>query len=365
MTAQLRSARPVPPGRIVRRELEARGWTQNVLAEIMGRPPQAISEIINARKAITPETACQLAAAFGTSAEVWLNLESNYRLHQARQNPGEEEIARRGRLFSLAPVTEMVKRGWIEGSDSLEELERQVCEFLGIDSTHHPPQLAMSCRHTATREPETAALYAWVRRVSQLAAGQVLPDFRIDQAKATLPDLLALSEREEDIVQVPTLLCNLGIHFVVVPHLAQTYLDGAALTEDGHPIVALTLRHDRIDSFWFTILHELAHILSEHPGNYLDDLDANTEMLEELEANQMARDWLINPKALEAFANSTVPYFSEKKVMAFAKQTRRHPGIVVGRLQFEELIPYRNLRKLQVKVRPYLASWIEAPGSLR
>ncbi|MHB1293920.1 MAG: HigA family addiction module antitoxin [Anaerolineae bacterium] len=77
------SARLVPPGRIIARELEARGWQQKDLAEIMGRPEQAISEILNDKKQITPETARELAGAFGTSIDFWINLETNYRLHLA------------------------------------------------------------------------------------------------------------------------------------------------------------------------------------------------------------------------------------------------------------------------------------------
>jgi len=76
MNTNLRPARAVPPGRIIRRELSARGWTQKDLAEIMGRPPQAISEIVQGRRRITPDIALQLAAAFGTSPELWINLET-------------------------------------------------------------------------------------------------------------------------------------------------------------------------------------------------------------------------------------------------------------------------------------------------
>jgi addiction module HigA family antidote len=77
MSQELRPARVVPPGRILSRELEARGWTQRDLAGIVGRPVQAINEIIQSKKQITPETALQLAAAFGTSPEFWTNLEVN------------------------------------------------------------------------------------------------------------------------------------------------------------------------------------------------------------------------------------------------------------------------------------------------
>ena len=84
MSAKLRPARVPHAGCIIRRELEARGWTQKDLADIMGRPEQAISEIVNGRKRLISETALQLAEAFGTSADLWLNMESSYTLHEAR-----------------------------------------------------------------------------------------------------------------------------------------------------------------------------------------------------------------------------------------------------------------------------------------
>ena len=85
MTQRLIPARVSPPGRALKKELAARGWTQKDLAGIIGRPAQAISEIINGKKQITAETALQLAYALDTSAEFWLNLEVNYQLYQSRR----------------------------------------------------------------------------------------------------------------------------------------------------------------------------------------------------------------------------------------------------------------------------------------
>ena len=95
MSQSLRPARVVSPGRILSRELEARGWTQKDLAEIIGRPIQTINEIIRGTKQVTPETALELADAFNTSPEFWMNLEANYRLHLARKERDEQEIVRK------------------------------------------------------------------------------------------------------------------------------------------------------------------------------------------------------------------------------------------------------------------------------
>jgi len=83
----------VPPGRILKRELEARGWTQKGLAQVLGRPQQVISELVNASKAIAPETAIELAVAFGTSAEYWLSLEAHYRAALARLRVRKSRIS--------------------------------------------------------------------------------------------------------------------------------------------------------------------------------------------------------------------------------------------------------------------------------
>src|ERR1700752_2554645 len=107
-----------PPGEFLREELEARGWTQQELADILDRPPRLISEIIAAKRAITPETAKGFADAFGTAAEYWLNLESQYQLSKLQRTG--EAVAKKARLYTSYPVREMVRRGWIQESKSVD-----------------------------------------------------------------------------------------------------------------------------------------------------------------------------------------------------------------------------------------------------
>ena len=126
MSAILTPARAISPGRILQRELNARGWTQKDLVAITMRPPQAINEIIKGTKQITPETARELSAALGTTAEFWTSLEANYRLHLAKKKQKEEAIERRSRLYSLAPISELIKRQWIKTPESLNELEKNL-----------------------------------------------------------------------------------------------------------------------------------------------------------------------------------------------------------------------------------------------
>ncbi len=360
MSNNLTPARVVAPGRILSRELEARGWTQKDLANIIKRPPQAINEIIQGTKKITPETALELSDAFGTSADFWNNLEANYRLHLAKKQKKDSDIQRRSRLYNLVPIDELIKRQWIPLTDSIDDLEKAVCDFLEISSPNDTPKLAVNCRYNRQLGTENTALLAWMKRVEYLARQQEVGTFNREQLRAAIPDILACAESEEKIAQIPSLLLDLGIHFVIVFHLNKTYLDGAAFYLENNPVIALTLRHDRIDCFWFTLMHELAHIEAGHQGVYLDNIDYLESNPEEEEANQKARDWLISPDAFESFIAKTNPKFLRKAIEDFAQADKRHPGIIVGRLQHDDVIGYNTLRKYLVKVRSYLTNWTDS-----
>jgi len=355
---KLSPARVPTPGRILSRELEARGWTQKDLAEIMGRPVQTINEIIRGTKQITPETAIELSQALGTSAEFWTNLEAKYRLHLASKNKNEQDIARKSRLYSIAPIAELIKNRWIQATDSIDELEKQVCNFFGISSLDETPQLDVNFRCSQHREPEEVSRIAWVKRVEMIAKQQTVASFERTKLEAAIPVILACTEQVESIVRIPKLLADLGVHFVIVPHLSKTYLDGAAFYLNGNPVIALTLRYDRIDSFWFTLMHELAHIVLGHQGGYLDNLDDLEDNDKEKQANQKTTNWLIHPQPFNSFILKT-KFFSRQAIVEFAQTQSRHPGIILGRLHHEELVPHKNLRALLVKVKPILSQWID------
>lgn len=367
MSQQLQPADVSPPGEILLDELEARGWTQKDLADIMQRPVQTINEIVKGTKQITPETALQLAEAFETSAEFWLNLENNYRLYLARQEQKNQDISRRSRLYQLLPVQELQKRSWIPKTHSTDELEQEICKFLGVSSLENClEQIGVNFRCTPNRQPEVNSQVAWVKRVENLARLQNVGEYSRDNLVRAIPDWLHYSTQPRNVAQVPAFLAKLGIRFVLVPHLPKTYLDGAAFRLDNQPeqpVVALTLRHNRIDNFWFTLLHELAHIVLEHEGIILDNLEEGDINDVEREANQQARDWLIDPDAYNAFVQQTKPYFSEAKIISFAEQQGRHPGIVLGRLQSQGAVSYQNLRKLLAAVKTYLKDWIDVPNA--
>jgi len=352
----------VPPGRILRRELEERGWTQQDLADILGRPVQAVNQIIQGRKQITPETAIALSQALGTSPDFWTNLEAAYRLQIAAGQPPDEGIRRRGKLYGVAPVRDLVKRGWVE--DTADELafERNILRFLGLPNLDAPlPQVA-NFRCSAARTPDQRCLFAWTRRVEMLAGDQAPAPYDRERLAAAVPQILELAQRPEQIAEVPARLLGLGLRCVVVPRLDKTYADGAALHAGDAPIVALTLRLDRIDNFWITLMHELAHIVLGHDGSYIDETDGDEcvrDDAREKKADRLASDWLVPRGPYRRFLAARGSRFPLAAIEEFAGAIGRHPGVVVGRLHHDGRLSFKYLRQTLVKVSPYLEPWVD------
>jgi HTH-type transcriptional regulator/antitoxin HigA len=350
-------ARPVKPGQIIQRELSARGWTQEDLAAVMGRPSQAISEIITGKKQITAETALELGEAFGVDASFWSSLQSNYNLHLARQQRSKDEVARRSRLYTATPLLDLIKRGWVSVTrkSPIEEQEATVCALLGIPKIGVEPKLAVSFHSSEHRGPEWTSKVAWAKRVEQLAAPQVkkLSPFKAQNLRKKIPEIISLSATEQGVAKVPDALAKLGIGFLVLPHLPKTYLDGAILPVEGHPVVALSLRYDRIDNFWFTLLHELAHCIEGHYvfiEQHGDDED---------HANEQAAEWLVPEAKLKAFLQKAGTRITTHEITAFANHLGLHPGIVVGQLQRKvKTFGYSNGRSALVKVSPHLKPYL-------
>ena len=168
MATQWRPAEVFPPGEFLREELEERGWTQDDLAAITGKHVRTVHDLIAGKRGVTPETAKSLAAALGTSAQFWLNLDSAYQLWRSESDESDE-IARRAHLYTIAPIKDMVRRGWIEPSDDVDILENEVKTFFQVDSLAEPPSFAHAARKSTTYEGITISQKAWLFRCKLLS----------------------------------------------------------------------------------------------------------------------------------------------------------------------------------------------------
>ncbi len=356
-----------PPGEFLREELEARGWTQTELAEIICRPVRLINEIIAGKKTITPETATQLGDSLGTGPELWMNLESQYQLSKVRSADGL--ISRRAKLYERFPVREMIKRGWIESSKNIEVLEQQFLVFFGLQSLDEPLTFCHAAKKTQAEAPPTPLQVAWLHRARKVASEMVSAPYKEATLRQTLSNLSALRTAPEETRHVARLLADCGVRFVVVEPIAGTKIDGACFwLAKEQPVVALSLRLDRIDNFWFVLRHELEHVLQRHGrdrGYVLDQeiesTPANQINEEEEVANNEAAAFCVDPSQMSDFIARVSPFFKEQRVLLFAQRLQVHPGLVVGQLH-RRLRRYDLFRKYQVKVRSFVASSARTDG---
>lgn len=342
-----------PPGDFLRDELDERGWTVTEFAEIIGRPVQAVSEVLNAKKEITTETAQELAEALGTSPELWLNLQRDYWLFDARQKPVHDlrPVARRARLRGLLPVSKARSRGWLPDTDDLDALEDSVRTLLEIDSLDDEPTFALAARRANTAEkisPEQATWLGYIRSVARGRVGKVT-GFNRDALETVSSEIPSRTEAgPAQMVGLVPALAECGVVLVFAEGLPGGKLDGAVTFVGESPVIGLTTRGDRFDGVLYTLLHECAHLVLTHvtveDASIVDDEVRGAQVDEiEIEANEQANRWLF-PDGLPVRPNST------SAILEAARAYRVHPSVVIGRVQYETR-NWKTYRKHVSKVR--------------
>lgn len=351
------------PGSVIKRELEARGWTQVDLAFILGRQQPEISAIISGKRSISPELAHELAAALGQDAHYWLSLEASY--SASKVTPKDEKISKRLKLYESYPIRELMKRGWIEPTDDIDLLEKRVCEFLSVNSIDEKPRINYAARKSTTYSDITPAQAVWIIRLTRMARYVSAARFTDRTCNEALEKLRLLLKDPEEVSHVPRILSASGIRFVLLEPLPSTKIDGVTTWLDRQsPVIGISLRLDRIDGFWHTLLHEMHHV-KHHEGQENPILDVNLvgedakyigdqpEM--EKRADIFAANFSIKTSDLDNFIARIRPLYSKPRIQACAARMMVHPGIVVGQLQQRGEIPYSHHREMLVKVRHLLS----------
>lgn len=292
-----------------------------------------VSEILSGKRQLSLNMIRKLSAGLGISAEVLI------------RQPLQEISIDTETDWQAFPLSEMRKRGYFEGfSQSMQELREYAAEEVGKFLSSIPngfslqPTLLRSSAHLRSNDKETNtyALWAWQVRVLQKAQEESLPvNYRhgiVDQDY--MRKLAQLSWSDQGPLLAIEYLNRSGIHLIIEPHLPMTYLDGAAcLNSLGNPVIALTLRHDRLDNFWFTLMHELAHI-ALHIDNtetwFIDDLDAEGTERVEKEADTLAQNALISSDNWQKIQQS-----DPSSIRALSQSLSLSPCIIAGRLRHE------------------------------
>lgn len=308
-----------------------------------------VSEVLSRKRPLTVPMIRALSIGLGISADTLVGLSMPKTEYKA------EEID-----WSRFPIKEIVSRGWIEkltnsASTATEDIVKSFISDVGLQFG------GLSFRRNLNGEaysPSTKyALYAWVARIIQRARQKASNLGTFDEnvfSTNFLRDLAQLSWFENGPLLAIEFLEKHGIAVLIEPHLKGTSLDGAALKDNGIGVIGLTLRSDRLDNFWFTLLHEVAHLWKHvtESDMFLDDFDSSSEDRREIEANRLAREAFIPRivwKRSEAYQNP-----SKESIEQLARELKIHPAIIAGRIRkefgnyklFTDIVGYGEVKHL-------------------
>lgn len=364
---QLKIPEAFLPGDNIREELETRGWTQRDLAAIIDRPANVVNDIIRGRRSITLETANLLGRAFGTSAQYWVNMQKTYD-YAVKELKREDGVEKRAQLYRIAPIREMIHRGWIENTNNADFLEAQVLKFLERKTIKEESTFAHAARKSDNNERPNSLQAAWLMRAKMLApAAPVMGPYNEGNFKELKEELAPLRLEPEAISQIPKVLCKYGIRFLLIEYLPQAKIDGACFwlnNEPNSPVIVLSLRFDRIDWFWHTLMHELCHIRNGD-GRSSPILETCVIMGEDAQpserkpsqeqaADKFAVEFLVDQTKLDDFIARNKRAYSATKIRAFSRLLGVHPGIVVGQMHHKHVFHWRYFSDMKVRIKEHI-----------
>jgi plasmid maintenance system antidote protein VapI len=353
----------VPPGASLRSTLIELGMTQADLANRTGLSLKHINQIVQGIAPISPESALLLEKAAGVPARIWNAREAHYRDHLARTQDTQALAADSAWLDDL-PVRELIRRGHLtKGADAGTRLQ-EVCRFFGVANRESWERVWREPLAAFRKSPSFAshagAVATWLR-LGEIAAGEIVCDpFDAKRFRETLGRLRKLTRTTDPKIFIPTLkkMCaEVGVAVVLVPEVPGTRASGAArwLTPTK-ALIQLSLRHLSDDHLWFSFFHEAAHVLLHgKKETFIHDGKDGAYLVEELEreADAFASSMLI-PRQFDAELESLQ---TGQAIVAFAERLEIAPGVVVGRLQHQELIGWNQHNHLKQRFR-----WVDTKG---
>jgi HTH-type transcriptional regulator/antitoxin HigA len=341
------------PGRLLQRELDARAISQAQLAARTGISTKHINLVIKGNAALSPDVAVTLEQILGTSAETWLRLEAAHQAHEARS---ERRNAFAGFVdwANSFPRQLLIDRKVIDRADSGPDLVAKLLAFFSVASpsayakTWLEPQASYKRSQIHSIDPNLTAL--WLRLSELHAAGLIADAPTYDSAKlqaaAALLPKLTLNGVGRAFTKAQELLLDAGVVLVFVPEIPNTRISGVSRWINGKPMIAVTSRYKALDSLWFTLLHEIAHVLL-HPkrSTFIDGFKADDDAdAQETAANAFAEDHLI-PPAYRAQLTATT---TVEGIVSLANVLGVSPSLVAGQWAFRTNTwggPIAKLRK--------------------
>lgn len=344
----------IPTGKIIKDYLDEYTITQKELSARTGISEKHLSHLLNGTSRLTEDVALKLEKVLTSiPASYWLNYETKYREAVARERAGmkqydAEELKTLARRFHFKEVFKGLDWDLQKQADSMLSL-LQISDFKYFEKTY--AQIAVSFMEDGGNIESIAVWLNLCREEVELQNDIQDTAFFPKSMLDSLSELKAIAENGEaafSLVNARKWLNGMGVHLVVHEAITNSRVRGAVTLYKKTPAIYLSLRFKTHDHVWFTLMHEIGHLLLHFNGrdpiiSYEDEELQRSDS--ETEANRFARDFFIEGPAYRAFL-TTAP-FSKKSILAFAQAQRVHPGIVVSRLQHDSHIGFNEFNMLK------------------
>lgn len=345
-----------PPGETLEEILEEREMTQAELALRLGYSKKTVNEIIQGKSALTSEVALALERVLGTPASFWNRAEQLYRDYLARVNE-IEKLEEHLDWLEKIPYKAMIKNGWIRKFKEKIDQLIEVLNFFGVTSPvewENTWEKKLNFNFRKSEDGHETAVIAWLRQGEILANQIHCQPYDKSKFKETLTQIRSLTRTEPEIYkdELVKLCAECGVAVVFVPELPNAKVWGVThWLNPNKALIQLSLRRKTDDHFWFSFFHEAGHILLHGKKEvFIEEDDCKTD--KETEADNFAQELLIPKKVWDEIAD-IFPY-SADLIEIYAEQLEISPGIIVGRLQKEEKLPWTHLNKLKKSCK-----WVE------
>jgi plasmid maintenance system antidote protein VapI len=355
-SAMQRSDWTSSPGSTILDILDARELSVEKFAASLGFTVSRAQSLIEGHMAINRSVACKLSRSLGSSVEFWLAREYDYR---GCIEPGSQDaIASVAHLLQELPFRDMVSFGWIDAASSEAAKVDECLDFFAVSSFaqwrgRYQGLFASTAYHkSAAYESCQIATTAWLRQGEIETAGDVTADWSAERLSEQIPNLRRLTWFKSPALFIPkikTALNSCGVRFAIVRAPKGCRASGAVrLLDDGAPIIQLSFRYLSDDQFWFSLFHEIGHLLLHYDRMpFIEESDMVEDTFEK-EANEFSSDVIV-PLSFkeELFSLGT----SRFPIIAFAKKIGVAPGLIVGQLQHNGLLKYSQMQHLKRRYR--------------
>ena len=343
------------PGYYVAEIVEDAGITQAEFATRMGTTAKTLSQLINGQANLSNDLAQKLSAMLGTSVEFWLNLQKAFdeKLIEIKR---AKEIDEQASVVAVIDYSYFVDVARLPKTTSLKEKVANLCSYFKVADLRIllRPDFLVNFRTgiSTIEEKNIINSRAWLQTALNFAQNMHAEPFDAEKLKAYLPEIRGMTVQDPTVFipRLRQIFSECGVVFVLLPYLKNSGINGAVKwVNSSRVVLAMNDRRANADTFWFSLFHEIKHVLQQKTKTVFlsanaQDMQALDDKLES-EADAFAQSYLIPSNEYRLFAPSK--YTSDKEIIAFADKIGIHPGVVAGRLQHDHIIAQNRCSTLK------------------